>query len=167
LLQALGDLALALGVVELDALAAPLLLPQPHPHCPLPHDAERRNQKALLPLLLELLREWADNCEAMLAAAKSKSKKGRRRTEGGNDPAAQAALGAALVEALARLVCSHLHWVQRQVQAGRQLAMDDLQAVQVSWLPCCRATPSLTGCTGAGVAGVQMCTRPPDKGTGQ
>ncbi|PRW59671.1 ARM repeat superfamily isoform 1 [Chlorella sorokiniana] len=135
--QALGDVALARGPKEVDrCLMAELaggLLPGLDPEL---------QQKAVVDLLLDVLRQWAEEF-AGAAAAGAKKRAGVRRGSRGSadDLEALGGLGAALVEGLARLARTHLRWQAREeaeavaaVQRGeqpRELAMEDIDAVKV------------------------------------
>lgn len=128
--QALGDIAAARGPKEVDRwLGAELvggLVPGLDPEL---------QQKPLVDCLLDLLAGWA---REFAEAARAAGKKGgagaghRRGSRGsGEDLEARGALGAAVVEALARLVRGHLRWQAREEAEGRELAMEDVEVVKV------------------------------------
>ncbi len=104
---------------------------------PLSRDVELQQHKPLLGLLLEMLREWTGRFEA--AAAGGGRKQASRRSRSSEGLEQQAVLGAALVQALARLVRCHLYWVQRQEREGQLLALEDLEVIEVGggWLAGC------------------------------
>lgn len=133
--QALGDIAVAHGVKEVDrCLMAELaggLVPGLDPEL---------QQKPCADLLLDLLRQWTDDFSAAAAKKKAVHRRGSRGS--GEELEALGALGAALVEALARLVRSHLRWQAREVAeaeaaaargetAARELALEDVEVVKV------------------------------------
>ena len=83
-------------------------------------------------MLLDVLRQWADDFATLAAeAAGARKKSASRRSRGGEGLEASGALGAAVVEALARLVRCHLRWQERELKEGRELAMDDVDVVKV------------------------------------
>lgn len=124
--QALGDIAVARGVRDVDrCLAAELtggLVPGLDPEL---------QQKPVVDMLLDLLHQWArDFAEAAKEGSKKRvARRGSR--DSGEDLAARGVLGAAVVEALARLVRSHLRWQAREEAEGRELAMEDMDVVKV------------------------------------
>ncbi|PSC71431.1 condensin complex subunit 3 [Micractinium conductrix] len=125
--QALGDIAAAHGIREVDRYLidelAGGLLPGLDPEL---------QQKPLADMLLDVLRQWADDFATLAAeAAGARKKSASRRSRGGEGLEASGALGAAVVEALARLVRCHLRWQERELKEGRELAMDDVDVVKV------------------------------------
>lgn len=76
--------------------------------------------------------QWVDDFKDVVKEASGSRKKAAgRRSRQCEDVETAAALGAALVEALARLVRSHLRWQAREVAEGRELAMEDIDVVKV------------------------------------
>ncbi|KAL4426507.1 hypothetical protein ABPG77_008365 [Micractinium sp. CCAP 211/92] len=127
--QALGDVALARGIKEVDrCLADDLrqaggLLQGLDPHL---------QQAPLADLLLEALRQWVDDFrDVVKEASGSRKKASGRRSRQCEDVETAAALGAALVEALARLVRTHLRWQAKEAAEGRELAMEDIDVVKM------------------------------------
>jgi hypothetical protein len=124
--QALGDIAVAHSVKEVDRhLAAELaggLLPGLDPEL---------QQKPLLDMLLDLLHLWTEDFAAAVAAGGAKKKKAGRRSRGGEDLEQLGALGAAVVESLARLVRCHMRWQAKEGHEG-QYTVEDVEVVRVS-----------------------------------
>ncbi|KAL4859316.1 Condensin complex subunit 3 [Chlorella vulgaris] len=131
--QALADAALARGIKDVDGLVEPEMAARYrlglNNERPLSRDVELQQHKPLLGLLLEMLREWTERFEA--AAAGGDRKQASRRSRSSEGLEQQAVLGAALVQALARLVRCHLYWVQRQEREGQLLALEDLEVIEV------------------------------------
>ena len=129
--QALGDIAVAYSVKEVDRhLAAELaggLLPGLDPEL---------QQKPLLDMLLDVLHLWTDDFTAAVAAGGAKKKKAGRRSRGGEDLEQLGALGAAVVEALARLVRCHMRWQAKEEHEG-QYTVEDVEVVRVRRYCCC------------------------------
>lgn len=79
--------------------------------------------------------QWVDDFrDVVKEASGSRKKASGRRSRQCEDVETAAALGAALVEALARLVRTHLRWQAKEAAEGRELAMEDIDAVKVGWL---------------------------------
>ena len=66
-----------------------------------------------------------------MAAGGAKKKKAGRRSRGGEDLEQLGALGAAVVESLARLVRCHMRWQAKEEHEG-QYTVDDVEVVRVS-----------------------------------
>lgn len=76
--------------------------------------------------------QWVDDFrDVVKEASGSRKKAAGRRSRQCEDVETATVLGAALVEALARLVRSHLRCQAKEVAEGRELAMEDIDVVKV------------------------------------
>ncbi len=86
-------------------------------------------------MLLRPAMQWVDDFRDVVKEASGLRKKASgRRSRQCEDVETAAALGAALVEALARLVRTHLRWQAKEAAEGRELAMEDIDVVKVGSL---------------------------------